>query len=116
MRRTQTPVTQSKRPFYCLCVERQPATPRPARTGHGEEAAAFVLVGWLRWVGLGAGGEGGSQGNIKRGEGGKGRSGTQNIVHQKWPNKFVPTANFVFPTMATLVGRGGGGGGGVQGG
>ena len=54
---------------------------------------------------------------VLRGEEGgqKGVDGTQNFVYQKWPNKIVPTVKFIFPTMVTLVWRGGGfsGGGGA---
>ena len=48
--------------------------------------------------------------NITREEGeGGGGSGTQKCVYQKWPDQIFPIANFVFPTMVTLVCGGGGG-------
>ena len=36
------------------------------------------------------------QGGIRAGGGGGGGSGAQKFVHQKWPDKIFPTANFVF--------------------
>ena len=38
---------------------------------------------------------GGPQGRIRRGGGGRGGSGTQKFVHQKWPNQIFQTVNSI---------------------
>ena len=49
---------------------------------------------------------------LEGGEGGRGRSGTQKFVYQKWPDQIFPIVNFVFSRDGHFGLEGGGSGGG----